>query len=377
MMTERERYVKTLLFEKVDKVFFSPGAPRESTLKRWHSEGLPEGVYWFEYLCEQIGIVMEKRRGEEIYPSIYFGMIPPFEEKILEHKDGHYLVQDIKGAIVEISDSFDLSYLRKAKDFVTRKWHKFPVENISDWEEMKKRYNPQSPERIPANIKEIGEKIKDRDYIIKIGIPGPFWQLRDWCGFENLCILMATEPDFIMEMTNFWNAFVLTVLDRIEGHIVFDSIVINEDMAYKEKSMISPAMARKFLVPVWSAWSSKLKKMGCKVIILDSDGYIGELIPLWIEAGINCCIPIEVAAGNDIVEFRKIYGRNMAYVGGIDKRAIAKGGDIIKKEVYRVVPPLLKEGGYIPGCDHGVPPDISWQNFLDYSKLLAQLQGWI
>ncbi|MCM8762614.1 MAG: hypothetical protein NC929_04790, partial [Candidatus Omnitrophica bacterium] len=87
-MTERERYVKTLLFEKVDKVFFSPGAPRESTLKRWHSEGLPEGVYWFEYLCEQIGIVMEKRRGEEIYPSIYFGMIPPFEEKILEHKDG-------------------------------------------------------------------------------------------------------------------------------------------------------------------------------------------------------------------------------------------------------------------------------------------------
>ncbi|MCM8830268.1 MAG: hypothetical protein NC824_04640 [Candidatus Omnitrophica bacterium] len=376
-MTERERYVKTLLFEKVDKVFFSPGGPRESTLKRWHSEGLPEGVNWFEYLCEKIGIGIVKRRGEEIYPSISFDMIPPFEEKILEHKDGHYLVQDIKGAIVEISDNFDFTYLRSAKDFVTRKWHKFPVENLSDWEEMKKRYNPESPERIPSDIKEIGEKIKDRDYIISIGIPGPFWQLRDWCGFENLCILMATEPDFVMEMANFWNAFVLTVLDRIEGHIVFDSVVINEDMAYKEKSMISPAMARKFLVPVWSAWSSKLKEMGCKVIILDSDGYIGELIPLWIEAGINCCSPIEVAAGNDIVEFRKIYGRNMAYVGGIDKRAIAKGGDIMKREVYRVVLPLLKEGGYIPGCDHGVPPDISWQNFLDYSKLLAQLQGWI
>lgn len=376
-MTERERYVKTLLFEKVDKVFFSPGGPRESTLKRWHSEGLPEDVNWFEYLCKQIGIVMEKNSEEEIHPSISFNMIPHFEEKILEHKDGHYLVQDIRGAIVEISDKFDVTYLRHAKDFVTRKWHKFPVESVSDWEEMKKRYNPYSPERIPSDIKEIGEKIKNRDYVISTGIPGPFWQLRDWCGFENLCIFMATEPDFVMEMVSFWKDFVLTVLDRIKGYIVFDSVIINEDMAYKEKSMISPAMVKKFLVPVWSAWSSKLKDMGCKVIILDSDGYIGELIPLWIESGINCCIPVEVAAGNDIVEYRRKFGKNMAYIGGIDKRAIAKGGDIMEQEVYRVVPPLLKQGGYIPACDHGVPPDISWQNFLAYSKLLASLQGWI
>lgn len=377
-MTERERYVKTLLFEKVDKVFFSPGGPRESTLKRWHSEGLPEDVNWFEYLCKQIGIPVEEGdKKERIYPRISFDMIPAFEEKIIEHKDGHYIVQDIKGAIVEIDDRFDFTYLRSAKDFVTRKWHKFPVENMSDWIEMKKRYNPLSPERVPVDIKEIGEKIKNRDYVISIGIPGPFWQLRDWCGFENLCILMAQDPDFVMEMANYWKEFVLSVLDRVKGHIVFDSVIINEDMAYKEKSMISPSMVRRFLLPVWAAWSSKLREMGCNIIILDSDGYIGELIPLWIEAGINCCVPIEVAACNDIVEFRKKYGRNMAYIGGIDKRAIAKGGEIMKKEVYRVVPPLLKEGGYIPGCDHGVPPDISWQDFLEYSKLLARLEGWI
>ena len=51
-----------------------------------------------------------------------------------------------------------------------------------------------------------------------------------------------------------------------------------------------------------------------------------ELIPLWIEAGINVCEPIEVAAGNDIVAYRKHFGRQMAYLGGIDKRAIAAGG---------------------------------------------------
>jgi len=34
-------------------------------------------------------------------------MIPEFEEKVLEHRDGAYVVQDWMGAIVEISDTYD------------------------------------------------------------------------------------------------------------------------------------------------------------------------------------------------------------------------------------------------------------------------------
>lgn len=376
-MTERERYVKGFLFEKVDKVYFSPGGPRESTLKRWRSEGLPENADYFEYLCKQIGMILERSKEEQMNPSINLEMIPAFEEKVLEHKNGHYVVQDAKGAIVEIADTFDFTYLRRAKDFVTRRWHKFPVEDKKDWEAIKKRYNPDDSARITNNLEEIGKKTRNRNYVIGLGVSGPFWQLRDWCGFENLCMLMVTEPDFVKEMIKFWKNFVLTVLERATKHIIFDSVMFNEDMAYKEKSMISPAMVRKFLMPVWSAWSSKIKASGCRIVMVDSDGYIGELIPLWIESGINCCTPVEVAAGNDIVRFRKLYGKKMAYAGGIDKRAIAKGGKTMEQEVYRVVPQLLKNGGYLPGCDHGVPSDVSWQNFVEYSRLLAKLQGWL
>jgi len=92
--------------------------------------------------------------------------------------------------------------------------------------------------------------------------------------------------------------------------------------------------------------------------------------------GFNCCNPIEVAAGNDIVEYRRQFRRRMAYHGGIDKRAIAAGGQAMRDEVMRVAP-LLAEGGYIPGCDHGVPPDISWPGFIEYTRLLAQLTGWL
>jgi uroporphyrinogen decarboxylase len=67
----------------------------------------------------------------------------------------------------------------------------------------------------------------------------------------------------------------------------------------------------------------------------------------------------------------------MAYIGGIDKRALASGGNILRAEVLRVVPPLLAEGGFIPACDHAVPPDVSWPNFVAYTHFLAQLMGWL
>ena len=94
-----------------------------------------------------------------------------------------------------------------------------------------------------------------------------------------------------------------------------------------------------------------------------------------IEAGINVCDPIEVAAGNDIVAFRRAFGRDMAYRGGVDKRAMAKGGAALRAEIDRLRP-VVEDGGYVPGCDHGVPPDVSWSNYVETVRLLAQICGW-
>ena len=141
--------------------------------------------------------------------------------------------------------------------------------------------------------------------------------------------------------------------------------------------MISPAMVRRYLQPTYQSWHELLTAYDVAIYDMDSDGWIEELIPVWIESGFNCCNPIEVAAGNDIVAFREQFGRQIAYHGAIDKRAIAAGGQAMRDEVLRVVPPMLIEGGFIPGCDHGVPPDISWPNFVEFTRLLAELSGWL
>jgi uroporphyrinogen decarboxylase len=373
-MTFREAYLRTLRFEPCERVPLMPGEPRESTLKAWHQQGLPEGCHYFQALLDELAL---PPMTCEIRPvPVSFTMIPTFEEKVLEHKDGHYIVQDWMGAITEISDEYDYTYIRAPKDFVTRKWHKFPVETRADWERMKERFQVDTPGRIPPD----GALPLDpsHPFILSLELSGPFWQLREWCGFENLCMLFADNPELVQEMVDFWAEFVSQVMGRICGWVKVDRVRISEDMAYKAHSMISPDMARRFLLPTYRRWVGEIRAAGCPLINVDSDGFVEELIPLWAEVGINVCEPMEVAAGNDIVALRARHGHRMAYAGGIDKRAIAAGGKEMEAEVMRVVPPLLADGGgFVPSCDHGVPPDISWPNYVAYSRLLARLCGWL
>lgn len=381
-MTPRQRFIETLTFGNPDRIPFRPGGPRESTRAKWRTQGLPEGVDWKDYLCEQLGIEPDTEGAsgdpgvKPVGLNVDFRMIPQFEEKILEHRDGHYVVQDWKGNVCEISDQYDTRHLRQAIDFVTRRWIRCPVENRDDWQQMKQRYDLDAPGRFPDDFADRAARSHTTQYPVGLSWSGPFWQMREWCGFEGLCMLMVEQPELVDEMAEFWCEFMDRVLERILAAGKVDEVIVNEDMAYKKFAMISPAMVRRFCMPSWKRWFDRLSAAGVPVLCIDSDGFIGELVPLWMEAGCNATIPMEVAAGNDINEFRDRFGRRMAYLGGVDKRAMAAGGKVLADEMKRVAP-VVRDGGYIPGCDHGVPPDVSWPNFVDYSRQLAQMTGWL
>jgi len=348
-------------------------------LATWHEQGLPKekGLDdYHDHLWDILDIAFDRPSQEVVDPGIDFLMVPKFEERVLKHEDGHSIVQDWKGNICEISDELDVTDIRTAIDFVTRKWIKCPVEDRDDWEQMKERYDSGDPDRFPEDFEDRAKKLKERDYVVTLGISGPFWQLREWLGFEELCLLLVEQPDWVAEMAEFYQDFVSKMLNRVLEHFVPDDICISEDMAYKAKAMISPAMIREICSPAWRAWTKQAKDAGVPIVSVDSDGYVGELIPLWIEAGINCNHPVEVAAHCDINDFRGRFGHLMAYRDGIDKRCIAQGGQSLIDELERVEP-VMRDGGYIPCCDHAVPPDISWPNFVEYARLLAKMTGWL
>ena len=129
------------------------------------------------------------------------------------------------------------------------------------------------------------------------------------------------------------------------------------------------------MVPRYKKITELLRSKGIDVIYVDSDGNVEQIIPLWLESGINHVWPLEVAAGNDAVALRKKYGKNLILSGNIDKRALIKGKEAIREEVISKVPFLLEQGGYIPSVDHLVPPDVTFGNYCYYINLIREVAG--
>ena len=104
---------------------------------------------------------------------------------------------------------------------------------------------------------------------------------------------------------------------------------------------------------------------GLDIVMIDSDGNDWELLPLFIEAGVNVFTPLEIAAGMEPLALRERFPR-LALLGGIDKRALPLGRSHIRREIERKVPSLLASGGFFPSLDHHVPADVSFENFCIY-----------
>jgi uroporphyrinogen decarboxylase len=356
-MNSRERIIKTLTFQPVDRIPFIEWNIRKATMREWVSQGYPEGVHQKTFFDLDPG---------HLDVPVQMGMFPAFEEKIIEQNDKYKIWQDDLGAIrKDFTDN-------ENPGFVTRSWLSFPVKDRNDFLEMKKRYDWKEPLRYPENWKLRARILNEAPVANHLSIPFLFWTARDWMGFENLCLAFYDMPELVEEMFGFLTDFCIETLKRGIDDLRIDIVELKEDMAYKHAPMISPEMFKRFMLPHYKRMVSFLKSHGVKVVYVDCDGYPGGLIPLWIEAGVDGMSPCEIAAGNDMLELRKQYP-GFALFGGIDKRELTKDRKAIYSEVMSKVPCLIEKGGYIPHIDHAIPFDVPLENYLYYRKLLTAI----
>ncbi len=359
-MTPRERYLCTLRFETPDKPFVRAVGGWSETNERWRKEGW-DGTSLSEIFSTD-GVMGA---------GVYYGPVPRFEYKIIEEDEKTKLYINHEGILMR-------EFKQYGGNSSMPQFVRFPVENEEDFDQFcADRLGLSFENRVSQNWKAATENWANRIHPLMCFADrwgGFFGPLRNLMGVENLALAFYDQPKLVEKMMDQRADAIIAITEQMLEYVEIDTFAFWEDMAYKTGPLIGPEMFRKFALPRYKRVCDWLRSRGIKHIGLDSDGDITELIPIWLDAGINYLWPFEVAAGMDVVEVRREYGHDLAMSGGISKYAVAVGGDTMRAAVDHVIP-VVEDGGYLPEMDHSAPPDISWPNMCEYMEYLLHRIG--
>ncbi len=359
----RNRYISNVLFEPVDRAWRHEAMGFwDETITRWQGEGLPAEVndmataFVFNGFDWQAPLIFE--------PDLHPGIYPLFEEEELREQGDTIIKRSQYGSIVQVP-----------KDGHSTPPHviEAPVSDAASWERIKSRMDPSSKGRIEEQ--EYGLQLAETEgWPLIAYICGLFGTHRHLLGVEPLMYAYYEKEELLHEISRHWVYMWKEILGTIAQRHTPDVVYLWEDMCGKSGPIIGPHTFEAFMTPYYQELIGFLRKeLGIQVFSVDTDGDCTVLIEKFVEAGVNMLLPFEVQAGMDVLEVRKKWPDQFAIWGGIDKRELAKDKKAIEKEVMRVVPPMLGMGGYIPGIDHLVPPDVSYENWIFYRDLVRDV----
>jgi len=366
-MNDRERFYATMHYQSRDRAPILDFSFWNETLPIWHEQGLPRHVTRKnsdDFFGMDIGIdAISNATG------VIAGLAPAFEEIVLEDRGEEEVCQQKDGVRV---------LRRKFMVSIPQHLGHLLVDRASWNEHYKPRLDPTNPARYPADWDARVQVWRDPKREQVIALPGGslYGCLRDWMGLEQISMVVYDDPAWFEEM-------VTTVADCIVGTLTrilatdgrFDVCAIWEDMAYNRGPLLSPKHFKQYLVPHYRRITDLLHKHGVDTIWVDCDGKIDQLIPLWLDAGVNCMFPLEIGTwGADPIAYRQRFGKSLLLMGGFDKHILARTQAEIVQEVERLAP-IVEEGGYIGFCDHRVPPDVPFENYLFYLETIRRVWG--
>jgi uroporphyrinogen decarboxylase len=358
-MTERERFLNLMSYRPVDRCVYGvwTGAWPE-TYERWKTEG------WDPDAPSPYAIDRWEWQGGWFFPD------PPFAREVIEEDAATVLYVNPEGILMRERKDNPLSSMPQ---FV-----RFPVSSREEFRRFRReRMRPDLAARIGADYAERLSGYRRRGFpliVISDRWGGFFGGLRAMVGVENLCMLFYDDPAFVEEMMEATADFIIAMMGKILDLTDVDVYGFWEDMACRTGPLVGPDLFRNFALPRYRRVVDFVRARGVPHVCLDSDGEISSLIPLWLDAGIDTLYPFEVQSGMDVVAVRRRFGRELRIWFGIDKRALAKGPAAIDAELARVKP-LIEEGGYVPGLDHSMPPDVPYAHYRLYMEKLGDAVG--
>jgi uroporphyrinogen decarboxylase len=322
----------------------------DSTLERWRKEGMPEDAVpqdYFGYDMMQIRPDLTLR-----FPTETLTDAPEFT-----------IVRDSNGALVK----------NWKHSTSTPGWLDHAIKSRADWEEHKWRIE-WDKDRVDWNDAQRSYDAGRRQGRFIYYAGAICWDgAVKAVSAETLLYGMADDPAWIQEMFAAYTDLYLAGAEEMLGAgLAFDGAWVYDDMGYRNGTFFSPRVYQELIHPQDRRVCAFFAARGMPVI-LHTCGRVTALIPMLIEAGYTCLQPLEVKAGMDLVTLKKDYGDRLAFMGGIDVRAMSDPDPkTIEREIGTKIPVAMQGGGYIYHSDHSVPDSVSLDQYRRVLELVRQ-----
>lgn len=206
---------------------------------------------------------------------------------------------------------------------------------------------------------------------------GPFQTACDLRGTEAFLMDMALDPDFAHALLD----KITTVIEGLmrlamqAGGKYFDMIELpGDDYAGNVNTIVSPAMFRKFIEPRIERLIKVVREHNPNTkVMLHSDGAVTKLLPDIISLGVDVIHPLEPLPATDILSVKEQFGKQVAFLGGIDISHAMPGAreDVIAETKLRNSQ-LAPGGGYILAPSNHLQADVPAENVVTLYETARQ-----
>lgn len=189
------------------------------------------------------------------------------------------------------------------------------------------------------------------------------------CG-DDWFIHLATNPPFVDAIMEKLLEQSLARAEALFAALGPDDIDIaictTDDLGMQSGLLISPEQYRRFVKPRQRAFFDYVKSHSNAKIFMHNDGAIYDLIPDFIEIGVDILNPLQVECPNlgDTARLKREFGSDLTFFGGINIQQVLTFGTPrdVRDEVKRRIGDLAPGGGLILTPRWALRPEVPPEN---------------
>ena len=190
---------------------------------------------------------------------------------------------------------------------------------ITDWNSFNKRsaelIRPKDvpfAQYVPAWSRAMGHT----DMFLALAVGMQYRMLEVSIGFENMAMWSIEQPDLLRACAGFFCDWTCEAIAMILDRCHFDAVWLDDDLAFKTATFVSPAMLREFVFPYHRQIVDLVSSYKLPTLF-HSDGNLEAILEDLIASGFVALHPLERLA-YDIRSVRKKVGYRITVMGNVD-----------------------------------------------------------